>query len=106
MERAIDLTDGEGNMKNDVISRQAAIDALWEIRKEEVADGRRFKNHCSLSTAVDVIRDLPSAQQEIIHCRDCRKYLRLGCPMGITVFDAPDPDGYCYKVERRTDGTD
>ena len=49
---------------DDLISRQAAIDALWEIRKEEISDGRRFHNHCSLSTAVDVIKDLPSAQPE------------------------------------------
>ena len=48
----------------DMISRASAIDALWEIRKEEIADGRRFKNHCSLSTAVDVIRDLPSTQPD------------------------------------------
>lgn len=45
-------------------------------------------------------------QPEIIRCRDCRKYRRLGCPMGITVFDAPAPDGYCYKAERRTDEPD
>ena len=30
-ERAIDLTDGENNMKNDLISRQDAIDALNSI---------------------------------------------------------------------------
>lgn len=43
---------------------------------------------------------------KIIRCRDCRKYRKFDCPMGITVFDAPDPDGYCYKAERRTDGTE
>ena len=46
------------------------------------------------------------ASKPLVRCRDCRKYRGLGCPMGITVFDAPDPDGYCYKAERRTDGTE
>ena len=46
----------------DCVERQAAIDALWKIRQEEISDGRRFHDYCSLSTAVDVIKDLPSAQ--------------------------------------------
>ena len=50
--------------KEDLISRKAAIDALWEIRQKEISDGRRFHDYCSLSTAVDVIKDLPSAQPE------------------------------------------
>jgi hypothetical protein len=53
------------NVQNeDLILRKAAIDALWEIRQEEISDGRRFHDYCSLSTAVDVIKDLPSAQPE------------------------------------------
>lgn len=48
----------------DLISRKAAIDALWEIRQEEISDGRRFHDYCSLSTAVDVIKDLPSSEPE------------------------------------------
>lgn len=59
------LSCSENPNNSDCISRQAAIDALWEIRREEVINGRRFENHCSLSTAVDVIRDLPSAQPEL-----------------------------------------
>ena len=56
--------------------------------------------------AFDELMQRASAQPEIIRCRDCRKYRKFDCPMGITVFDAPDPDGYCYKAERRTDGTE
>ena len=60
-----------------------------------------------LREAVDLsIKALKDAQPEIIRCRDCRKYRRLACPFGITVVDAPDPDGYCYKAERRTDEQD
>ena len=50
---------------SDLISRRVAVDALWEIRQKEISDGRRFHDYCSLSTAVDVIKDLPSAQPEI-----------------------------------------
>ena len=50
--------------KEDLISRKEAIDVLWEIRQKEISDGRRFHDYCSLSTAVDVIKDLPSAQPE------------------------------------------
>ena len=49
---------------SDLISRRVAVDALWEIRQKEISDGRRFHDYCSLSTAVDVIKDLPSAQPE------------------------------------------
>ena len=52
-------------MKDDLISRQAAIDAVddWWIT---VDDNRH---------PVSVIKALPSAQPEIIRCRDC-KYWR------------------------------
>ena len=56
----------------------------------------------TLSDFVDSGRYAISSKP-LVRCRDCRKYRRLGCPMGITVFDAPDPDGYCYKAEGRTD---
>lgn len=46
------------------------------------------------------------SSKPFVRCRDCRKYRKLDCPMGITVFDAPDPDGYCYLAERRTDEPD
>jgi len=47
---------------SDTISRQAAIDALthkW--------DGM-------VTSVFDVINSLPSAQPEIIHCRDCKHW--------------------------------
>ena len=59
----------------DLISRKAAIDALWEIRQEEISDGRRFHDYCSLSTAVDVIKDLPSAQAEHLTDKEQRIFL-------------------------------
>ena len=78
----------------DLIDRQAAIDAIVGI----LTSGQALE--CDRR-----LKCLPSAQPETIRCRDCRKYRSLDCPMGITVFDAPAPDGYCYKAERRTDET-
>jgi hypothetical protein len=107
---------------SDLISRQDAIDTLWEIRREEIIDGRRFENHCSLSTAVDVIRDLPSAQTdlsgyssrlwkaayergkaeaqaEIIHCGECKYYHDSdGCFFSTATTRA---DGFCHWAERK-----
>lgn len=86
---------------SDLISRREAIDALWEIRQEEISDGRRFHDYCSLSTAVDVIKDLPSAQPEIVRCKDC-KFHGL-CRTSPKWAVAPKDDWYCADAERRTD---
>ena len=43
----------------DIISRQAALDALYRI---DEYNGR----------SVEAIRNLPSAQPEIIRCKDCK----------------------------------
>lgn len=56
-ERAIDLTDGESNMKNDLISRQAAIDATWFEPS--------YTDPLNVLTEVrDRLEVLPSAQPE------------------------------------------
>lgn len=94
---------------SDLISRQAAILAI-----EEYADrlqmvnwkenpGVPYKAH-ALNWAINTLRDLPSAQPEITRCHECAKRRTLDCPMGITVFDAPPSDGYCYKAERSKNG--
>lgn len=46
---------------NDLISRQAAIDALYHV---DEYNGR----------SVEAIRNLPSAEPEIIHCLECIYY--------------------------------
>lgn len=107
---------------NDSISRQAAIGTVKHMR--EVCNTDDINDYYDLMLeAFNVLppaqpdlssysdklwrsayeRGKAEAQAEIIRCRDCRKYRRLGCPMGITVFDAPDPDGFCSNAERRTD---
>ena len=86
----------------DLISRQAAIDIVafecgkWTGLAKEISKQ---------------IKQLPSAQPEIIRCKDCeygdqddigRWFCNdLGCQMG-----NEDGSGYCANAERRTDGRD
>ena len=78
----------------DLISRQAAIDALTH------------KWNGMVTSVFDVINSLPSAQPEIIRCKDCeygeqdevgRWFCRsLGCQIG-----NEDGSGFCADAERR-----
>ena len=74
---------------NDLIYRQAAIDALDCINGTE-----------------EVLRSLPSAQPEIVRCKDCIKHRKSGLCEGwsrygtITTRD----EGWCAWAERREDG--
>jgi hypothetical protein len=80
---------------DDLISKQAAIDALECINGVE-----------------EVLRSLPSAQPEIIRCKDCKHYGRVDkrrffrgydCLDGRIASIVPDKD-FCSRAERRTDG--
>ena len=82
------------DLTKEMIEKQAAID---EIRK------CRF-----VVDAIDKIRRLPSAQSEIIRCKDCKhsehwyrdkRRCFLWHETGIDVFE----DGYCNYAEKRED---
>ena len=77
----------------DLISRQAAIDA---IRGEIEVNG--------YSHVVDVLEQLPSAQPEIIRCKDCR-YYRWEIDMCdypyATAHNVVHEDDFCSKAERK-----
>lgn len=89
-------------MMDDTISRQAAIDAIRASTSKYT--GFMEMEMYTDDDAVEAIEGLPSVQTEITRCHECAKRRTLDCPMGITVFDAPPSDGYCYKAERRNDG--
>ena len=94
---------------DDLISRQAAIDALEEPPKvpdtwsDESAIGEREQ----WEKDVKALNSLPPAQPEIIQCRDCvygeqddigRWFCRsLGCQVG-----DEDGSGFCADGERRS----
>ena len=75
--------------KDDVIYRQAAIDACIRVRELRAYD------------EIEEIKALPSAQPEIIYCKDCKWKNRHNCTRAVEV--PIDDDKYCAWAERRTD---
>ena len=86
---------------NDLISRQAAIDAA-----ECIVDHHAITPYKTMAAAMDhlkrILNGMPSAQPEIIRCKDCKHFAGEGmyCSCDIIVqFD----HFYCYHAERRQD---
>ena len=120
---------------NDLISRQAAIDAIdkysvWvmytqgDSQEDEAEFVERIIKQTKKAIQSMLIEDLPSAQPEIICCKDCRHFVRDDIeehtPYGFynTYFHAYCDkhfnreegefidvclDDYCSFAERRTD---
>ena len=81
-------------MTNDYIRRQDAIDVVKGID----------------SYFVKYIESLPSAQPEIIRCKDCKYMTEHYYTDGNTPYwtcsewdSGTDYDGFCHYAERRTD---
>lgn len=91
---------------DDLISRQDAIDAVNEALNNSATlsvDGSVAyyeKEYDGLWKARYIIESLPSAQPEIIRCKDCKHY--DGRPCGIVGW-WNSPDDFCSKGERRED---
>ena len=111
---------------SDTISRQAAIDALVGITRFKTKHELMQRVNASVqdeqgwlgavAECLDEIEDLPSAQPEIIRCKDCKHfeynhpYIIQSIPvLGHEVCNAwgdgckTDENGYCFMAERRTD---
>lgn len=87
----------------DMISRQAAL-ALAKDICVHIKDGTVYRHRC---IDPQQIMDLPSAQPEIIMCKDCKnsehwygdkRRCFLWSEDGVSVFN----DGFCNYAERRT----
>ena len=91
---------------NDLISRLAAIDRIEShIRTGDelypLTDADKILNH-AFETAASCVYNLPSAQPEIVRCKDCKYYGYNECfhGRGLTVaFD----NTFCSYAERITD---
>lgn len=97
---------------SDYISRQAAINeinkygSIWMeytevMTKDEIAE-EALKN--AKASMKRIINELPSAQPEIIRCKDCKHRpdtAWFGCPMASS--SKWHLDGFCSFAERRTD---
>lgn len=89
---------------SDLISRQAAIDAF-----KPYADYESNRTNADWVQRIElVLHDMPSAQPDIIRCRDCRwrkdqsdSTAWLPCRAIATPSEF-----YCAGAERRTDGAE
>ncbi len=79
-------------MGSDLISRAEALRAVeWSATRER---------------ALDYLKDLPSAQPEIVQCKDCKhnpKDTWFECPMSHLSENQRPETAWCWKGERRTD---
>ena len=92
---------------NDLIERQAAIDAFWKLEAE--------LRPSAIDAVLDMLKYLPSAQPEIIRCTECKHYREydskyvenavvVQCMADRYPISETIPDGwFCAGAERRTD---
>ena len=95
----------------DLIERQAAIDEAeeWIETYNSGRGGQRERD--AIKHVISGIKKLPSAQQEVIYCKDCANRGRLGSCLvlwrnikGLTTVPwKPDDYDFCSKAVRRTD---
>jgi hypothetical protein len=93
----------------DLIDRQVAVDAIQQHREDvlggyEYDEGVAFVYAAAHNHIIDVIKHLPSAQQECIHCKDCKYWLdiddgRQKHRMCADVYG----NWFCADAERRQD---
>ena len=83
---------------DDLISRQAAIDAILAFTNTPNGYSDTYDKAMIIST----LKDVPSAQPEIIRCKDCKHFAGEGmyCAFDIIV---PYDNFYCYHGERKDD---
>jgi hypothetical protein len=92
---------------DDTIYRQAAIDAARKCNVKEVTPSYMLIDKAEAMTELMM---LPSAQPEIIRCKDCKFWThiertnRYWCKTDDGLYDLnPSPDDFCSRAERRTD---
>jgi len=97
---------------DDLISRQAAIDALEKVanlfpyRVPGDWDTYGTYNEAwndAIGRAEMEMETVPSVQPEIIRCKDCKHYAGEGMYCACDIIVHYD-HFYCYYAERRTDG--
>jgi hypothetical protein len=86
---------------DDLISRQAAIDRINKQREHlrPDTDERDYIGDAAYRVCAEFIGRLPSAQPEIIRCKDCKHWDGVDA---CDVIDAPMCDNdFCSMAERR-----
>ena len=86
-------------MTNDLISRQAAIDLLKQMRKD--GDMIPWEGKDVFAR----IRKLPSAQPDIIYCGECKHMMPNGkCRQFADSTIRPSASDFCSAGERKDNG--
>ena len=98
---------------DDLISRQAAIDALmvWEEESKWDEECLEHRGEPFLTAPSDVVEQLPSAQPEIVRCRECKRWntvldrnkAEYGLCQNRSQLEATKADFYCANGERRSE---
>ena len=98
-------------VKMDLIDRQAAIDAmtntLWHYPNECYRNLNEYEFAKGLSELG--LKSVPSAQYEIIHCKDCKYYKSfeytgfLACHYTVGGMVRRHADDFCSRAERIND---
>ena len=91
-----------------LIRRQAAIDEVKRLH--DVAWTNWKETRVSANTMIDALKDLPSAEPEIIRCKDCKFWTHIKrtkrhwCKTDDGLYDLnTSADDFCSRAERRTD---
>ena len=96
----------------DLISRQQAIDAVKSRKTAEQSSAGIMRN-AVVDFCVDIIKKLPSAQPEIIRCKDCKYWNKGSCEYREHAVNCQDymvgdieteAEHFCGYAERREDG--
>lgn len=85
----------------DLIERQAALDGINEYLEEYSGtdqNGLHNPKWCAMKEAEMLIKDLPSAQPEIIRCKDCKHFSDIYCNKHMC---RTNWDSHCSFAERR-----
>ena len=90
---------------SDLISRQMAIDAINSMFAPTPTQ-MDIKEDC-----LEIIENLPSAQPEIIYCKDCKWHKKeigwncieyMVCDKSVINKPIRNDDDFCSRAERRT----
>ena len=95
--------NGKGEPMNDLISRQAAIDGKISIQRTNGVE-----MYSDEAVPVEYLKALPSAQPEIIRCKDCKyrdeNWRRVSVRWLPCMDVRTGGNWYCGSAERREDG--
>ena len=90
---------------SDLIKRQAAINEL--VRWGKIPGYSRGERNV-IACVIGMLDTLPSAQSEIIRCKDCKFYTHTNRSLKVGICSLLPAhfgdDGYCSEAERRSDG--